>query len=134
MTFVERVQALGFSANEYVVIGSGLLGALGLRTPQDIDLVVSAGLFKALRSSGMYRLSQRHGEEVLETDDVEIWQTWGAGDESMSFAALYRGGVTVDGVRFCHPQTIIAKKQARHSEKDVKDIELLKAYLRDRPL
>ncbi|MFZ1361089.1 MAG: hypothetical protein WAS27_03650 [Candidatus Saccharimonadales bacterium] len=132
MTIIERIRLLEFPRKEYVVIGSGLLDALGLRASRDIDLVVGDQLFQTVRISGRYHLSEKHGEEVLERDDVEIWRSWGAGDE-LRFEALFAGGVTIDGIRFCHPSVIMRRKQQRGGAKDMRDIELLQRYMREHP-
>lgn len=132
MTIINRVVSLGLPLGELVVIGSGLLDALGLRPSRDIDLAVSPALFTRLKSSGEYTLHVKHDEEVLETDGVEIWQSWG-NDESLQYEALARRGVTIDGVTFCHPDVIIARKQERGSAKDQRDITLLRRYLATHP-
>ena len=45
-----------------------------------------------------------------------------------NFKELYEGGVTIDGVRFAHPNVVIDWKKRRASEKDLKDIALLEEY------
>jgi len=52
MNIIERVQPLELPAVDYIVIGSGVLDALGLRPANDIDLVVSEPLFGRLRQRG----------------------------------------------------------------------------------
>jgi len=128
MSIIERVKRLECPLDQCVVIGSGLLDALGLRSSGDIDLVVSRELFEKLRLSGEYQLSVRHDQRMLERDDVEIWQTWGNRDE-LSFEVLYQEGVSVDGVRFSHPSVIIGFKKNRGMEKDSKDVALLEEYI-----
>lgn len=132
MSIVERVKRLEYPLDQCVVIGSGLLDVLDLRQASDIDLAVSKELFRRLRARDDFRLSVRHGEEVLEKDDVEIWRTWGNGDE-LTFEALYAGGVSIDGVKFVHPDVLIRFKTRRNSEKDRRDVVLLNAYLSAHP-
>ena len=127
MTIIERVKTLAVPLDEVVVIGSGLLDALGLRESHDVDLVVSRRLFADLKLSGSYTCLTKHGEEVLEKDDVEIWQSWGhLADEQ--FDGLKRTGIAISGVTFCSANMIIRHKEARGSEKDLRDIALLSSY------
>lgn len=126
MAIVDRVKALGLPLDQIVVIGSGVMDALGLRTSHDIDLAVSGALYLQLRQSGLYTESRKHDEYVLERDDVEIWQDWGA---DLPYQALCESGVVIDRVRFCHPSIVLRQKQARLQRKDLADIILLQSYL-----
>jgi len=125
-SIIEKVKALGLPVGEYVVIGSGLLDAWGLRQSHDIDFVVSARLFDELRASGEYEVEEKYGSEVLTSGDIEIWSGW---KSDAGFDTLIQSAVEVDGVRFAHPDIIIKRKTERGSEKDLNDIRLLKEYL-----
>lgn len=125
MTIIDRVKALELPLDHIVVIGSGIMDALGLRNSQDIDLAVSDELFARLREGGIYTERIVHDQIVLECDDVEIWQDWG---KALPYEKLRDEGIVLDGVRFCHPSTVLHQKQMRMLPKDQTDIRLLKAY------
>lgn len=129
MTIVDRVKATVLPLDQLVVIGSGVLDALELRRSGDIDLAVSNELFEMLKLSGQYTCVEKYSDEVLLKDDLEIWKNWGLSDD-LSFASLYKDGITISGVRFCNPVTVIAQKRARGLPKDLRDIELLEEYIR----
>ncbi len=129
MTIVRRFQELGLPADQCVVIGSGILDALGLRESDDIDLVVSSDVFATLQADGSWTAKEKHNDIVLLKDDAEVWQDWGA-DEEASFLSLYENSVIIDGVHFVNPQFLLAWKKQQSREKDVKDIQLLEEYLR----
>lgn len=126
MSIVQRVKLLHLPLDQLVVIGSGVVDALGLRRSSDIDLVVSDELFVRLQNGGAYQVNQRHGDTVLESDGVEIWRDWG---NELPFDILYRDGVTIDGITFCHPATVLQWKQRHDRPKDQVDIRLLQQYL-----
>ena len=128
MTIVERFRRLGLPAEECVVIGSGVLDALNLRRSGDIDLVVSEALFARMRDQAEWQAEVRHDETVLLKDDVELWCSWGSGGVP-NFAALYREGIDVQGVRFATPEFVLRQKRQLRREKDVHDIHLLEEYL-----
>ncbi len=132
MTIVERVTALALPLDEVVVIGSGLLDALNLRRSRDIDLAVSQRLFCELKASGQYVLRVKHGEEVLEAEGIEIWQSWGESAD-MQYESLARTGVKIKGVVFCHPDIVVDHKRQRAQGKDMRDIALLEQYLSAHP-
>lgn len=125
---IERVKDLSFPEGEYVVIGSGLLDALGYRDAQDIDLVVSDLLYKQLENSSDFKAEIRYGRPMLfcERDEIEIWRDW---KDDASFEMLKNTAVIIEGVAFAHPNIIIRRKQERGSEKDLQDIQRLKEYL-----
>lgn len=128
MTIIERVQQLNVPLDQTVVIGSGVLDALGLRTAGDVDLVVSPELFEALSGMPEWRLATKHGEPIITKGDVEAFLSWGS-DTVPNFQTLYADGVTIQGVRFANPHFVVAWKRRRLSDKDRADISLLEGYL-----
>lgn len=128
MTIVERFLALGLPADQCVVIGSGVLDALGLRSSGDIDLVVTTQLFRELQQSGTWQSEQRHGETVLLKGDAEAWLSWGSEGEP-NFSILQADGVTINGVTFAHPQFVLGQKRETGRQKDINDVQLLEEYL-----
>jgi hypothetical protein len=128
MSIIERFLKLDLPAGKCVVIGSGILDALGLRKSDDIDLAVSPELFSQLQVMDGWVSEEKHGEIFLLKDDVEVWQDWGT-DEESSFSNLYKNSVVIQGVHFANPQFVLGWKKQRNREKDVKDIQLLEEYL-----
>lgn len=117
-----RVKSLDLPLSEVVVIGSGLLDELGLRSAHDLDLAVSPTLFEKLRDSGEFTITNEG--QTLRHNELEIWIDWPPRD----FAQLYENGQTINGVRFVDTQFLISQKQARGSQKDRHDIALLEGY------
>jgi len=124
MSIIERVKATKLPLDEVVVIGSGLLDALGLRKADDIDLVVSRVLFDRLTVSSAYTQKERAGEPYLIRDDIEIWMSWG-NDRKPNFDALKDAGVVIDGVTFVNKDFLISWKKQSGRDKDISDIRLL---------
>ena len=128
MTFIQRVKDLGLPLDQFVVIGSGLLDVYGLRSADDIDLVVSEPLYSSLKSRADYQEATKHGELYLTSDNVEVWQTWGSGHE---FEVLLANAVVIDGIKFINPEQLIVKKIELGRDKDLRDIILLEQYLHE---
>ncbi len=126
MSILERVKQLQLPEGEYVVIGSGLLDAWGIRVTQDIDLAVSDTLYKILRASGQYTIEEKFDDELLTGSDIEIWRDWKA---DAPFEVLSKTAVEIDGIKFVHPDILLKRKMERGTPKDIKDIELLKEHL-----
>ena len=130
MKIIDRIEQLALPLDQLIVIGSGVMDALGLRAARDIDLVVSIYLFKSLKDGGDWKLSVRHDEGVLERDDVEIWQSWGS-QGVPNFEYLYKNGITIEGVRFADPGFVLQQKELLVRHKDLDDIRVLKEYLHE---
>lgn len=129
--FIERVAQLRLPKGEFVVIGSGLLGALHLRESDDIDLVVSETLFATLaHTDGYHQYEKPTGVCLVGTDsagkEVEIWQDWG---EALPFMKLLESAITIDGIFFVHPDILLDWKSKKNRPKDREDVRLLKEYL-----
>jgi len=129
MSTIERVTKLSLPADQFVVIGSGVLDALKLREAGDVDLIVTPVLFQSLKEAG-WESKTKYDEEYLEKGDVEVWLSWGSVDRMPNFNELFNDSVTIEGVRFANPRFVINWKKQRASEKDLKDIALLEEYLR----
>lgn len=128
MSIIDRVQKLNIPLDQTVVIGSGVLDALGLREAGDVDLVLSPQLFDTLSQDSMWHRATKHDEPILTYGDAEAFLSWGS-DAVPNFEALYSDGVTVGDVRFANPRFVIDWKRGRMNDKDKADIALLEDYL-----
>lgn len=118
-----------------VVIGFGILNALGLRRAKDIDLVINEEVFQRLR--GNERLKEEvneYGAVTLKSGIMEIGVGW-ADDSGFSFVYedLLRNNQTtvVDGVRYLNLETLLKIKKMWAREKDLQDIAMIERYLEE---
>lgn len=124
MTFSERVRRIGLPTDQLVVIGSGLLEQLNIRTASDIDIVVSLQLFARLKDiDGFQLIVDERGEHFVK-DDVEVWQDW----PPKSYAELAQTSQNIDGISFVATDFLIQKKLERGTDKDIEDVASLKEY------
>lgn len=129
MAIIDRIKEINLLDGHYVVVGSGVMDALGLREAHDIDLVVSPAYFKELRANPDFTVEQKYGEEMLVRDDVEVWQGWGGPNDQPNFVDLYDNGVTIGDIRFANPTFVRDWKVAKARPKDAADVVLLNEYL-----
>lgn len=128
MSIVERVKKLDLPHDKLVVIGSGVLDAFGLRPADDIDLVLRADLFAQLVKQPEWAVEVKNVELVIRKDDVEAFLSWRR-DGRPNFAELYDDSVEIDGVHFANPRTVIDWKVESATDKDLRDIDMLRGYL-----
>ncbi|OGZ73116.1 MAG: hypothetical protein A2908_01130 [Candidatus Staskawiczbacteria bacterium RIFCSPLOWO2_01_FULL_38_12b] len=130
MNIFERVKSLHFPTGEYVVIGAGILEVLGIRDTRDVDVIVSPELFKKLKESKVYTEEIRWGKLFLVGEKIDIgskldWENYSTLiEEAISTATI------INEVPFLNLQETIKFKKAMGREKDFKDIELIKEYLK----
>lgn len=130
LSFVDRVKLLNLPLEDIIVIGSGVMDALGIRSSGDVDLVVRKELFAALQDSGEWQKDMVHDEPVLRRDDVEVWLSWSNSGEP-NFDELLANAVAIDGVWFVSPQFLLEWKKAKRRPKDIQDVALLEEYLQN---
>lgn len=128
MSIAERVRQLNLPADEFIVIGSGVLDALGLRQAGDIDLVMTAELFARIVQLPDWQVAAKHGELIASNADAEAFLSWGS-DGRPNFDELQRSALVIDGIQYADPRFVIDWKQQRGTDKDLRDVELLKEYI-----
>ena len=131
MSIFERVKKLHFSMGEYVVIGAGILEALGIRNTNDVDVIVKPIPFEKLRESKIYKEEMRWGKIFLIGDQTEIGTKLDWENYSTTIEEAIKNATVIGGVPFLNIEETIKFKQAMGREKDFKDIELIEKYLKN---
>lgn len=124
----------GVSRDNSIVIGSGVLEALGLRKARDIDLVVSGDEFARLAESEKFEPDQTKdclwgGLDMPRK--IEVWRDWTSPttDEPVDFDDLLKYSTEIDGVKYVTPDYLLGWKQSKNREKDQADVILLRNFL-----
>lgn len=132
MTIFERVKKLHFPLGEYIVIGAGILEALGIRDTHDVDIIVKPELFKKLKESKKYKEEIRWGKEFLIGDTIEIGLKFEWENYSTTIEEAIETATIVEGIPFLNLEETIRFKKAMSREKDFKDIKLIEEYLKNK--
>lgn len=130
------LEKLGLSSENSVVIGSGILNALGIRESNDIDAVVSEETFEVLKSKNELTLDASKGEALLTNDLFEIWTEWEVLGKKYKFSDLSAESTIVDGVRYNSLDFLFRVKNnwvkdGSAREKDKRDVELINNFLKN---
>lgn len=123
MNFAQKINELNLQAGTYVVVGSGILNALGIRESEDVDLVVTEDAYQMLNEKGW-----EHGEwrdqPVLRRDVFDIGRHWyGKGVKE-----LLKTAQVVDGIPYLSLDDVYEWKKGLGREKDIRDIALIDEY------
>ena len=128
-TFADKVKALNLPLDPLIVIGSGILDQLGIRSASDIDLAASSDLMKKLseESSDWIKKFDDNQRFYFVKDDgsAEVWDGWEFNGQVVSYGELLSQLVEYDDVRFVDLKFLRKWKSWRGREKDVRDVELI---------
>ena len=113
MNFKEKIAELNLQAGSYIVVGSGILGALGIRESNDIDLVVTNEMYDFIGTLGWEKGSW--GDDIVYQQGVfDIGNDW----YGKSTADLLKDAQVVDGVPYLNLKDVYEWKKQRGQEKD----------------
>jgi hypothetical protein len=132
--FKNKLATLGLNARNSVVIGSGILDALGMRKSNDIDVVVDETMYAQLKESDRFQEKQHYGRSVLVDDSFEINTYWGVLGKHQTLRDLAEQSVIIDEVRYITLDFLLAVKKSWLQDddvrqKDIDDVELIENYL-----
>ena len=124
MDITHQILKLNLPADSFVVVGSGILNALGIRPANDIDMIVSPELFDRLAKAGWSKGSWVD-QTVLAKGKFDIGQHW-MGD---GVDKLLQRATVIDGIPYLSLTDLLAWKIARARPKDLADVQLINDYV-----
>ncbi len=130
----QRLNELELDSNNSVVIGSGIMQALGLRQSRDLDLVVPRDAYQRLSSRDDLTADQANGHPVLAGDKLEVFWFWKAIGGERDFDYLKRRSVVIDAIRYISLEFLLDVKEGwvvagEDRPKDHGDIRLIRNHL-----
>ncbi|MCL4392674.1 hypothetical protein M1145_00830 [Patescibacteria group bacterium] len=130
MNIIKLVKSLDLDKGEYSVFGSALLQMYNLRESHDIDIIVTKNLYNKLKNSKLWK-EKIHisGNVSLYKDIFEVFKSWKFGDYSPHTKYLIKNSIYLEEIPFVNIEEVLKWKKIRNSEKDRKDIKLIKSYL-----
>jgi hypothetical protein len=131
MNILNKLKELDLTPNEYVVVGAGILEALGIRDTGDIDIAVTKNLFNKLQQTGDYKEEEKYGRIVLKKEGVDVipqldWDKYKTTTEEAIASAT-----VIEGFYFMNLDELCKFKTALGRDKDFKDIELIRNYQKE---
>jgi hypothetical protein len=127
---IRKIKELKLPEGEYIVFGSGPLAVNGIRETNDIDLLLSQNLFKQLKTSGWKEKVFPSGDIFITYEECEGGSDWKYGSYNPTLEELLKTADYFDGVPFANLEEVIKWKTEFGREKDLKDVELIKKYLK----
>lgn len=129
-----ELRKLDLPSNQYIVVGSGIMSAKGIRPTNDLDIVTTPEIFEKYKRKNGWELFDWTkpgitGKEWLRKDAVELYQQLSRKDGSLSVADLLEDSEIINGVPFISLERLIEFKQEYGRPKDFEDIQLIRDYV-----
>ena len=125
MNITKKVYGLNLPENSFIIVGSGILSALGIRESKDIDMIVSLDVFKDLKEQG-WAISNWPDQEIVTKDDFEVGTKW----SELCVNELLINAVIIEGIPYLNLDDLKAWKLRKARPKDIEDITLIDTYLK----
>lgn len=122
---LQKLEKLNLPKDKFVVFGSAVLAAHGIRGARDLDLVVTRDLFDKLTEKFPLDNLEDGSPRIL-IDEIEIMRDPGFGFDTEEWI---KNADVIDGVRFVRLEDLMEWKKKMGREKDLKDIKLIEDYL-----
>ncbi len=133
MNIFSEVEKLNLTKEDFVVLGSGILSALGIRDAEDIDLLVRPQLFEKLKNEGwQYEVIEIEGKprDMLSKGNAQVFKDFWWKDKILSPEEGIAKAQTIKGINFISLQILLKYKKSSNREKDAKDVVLIEEYLK----
>lgn len=134
MKIKSYLDKLKLNPTNSIVIGSGILNALNIRESNDIDLVVSEVEYARFLKDSHYVKFNKHGNDVLTKDNIEISTHWIILGEEWTFDKSLLESIVINNIRYIKIEFLLKVKKSWISngegrEKDINDVKLIERYL-----
>lgn len=133
-TVLGELEKLALPKGSFMVMGSGILDALGIRKSHDIDLVVNDEVYETLLADGWNKKVASDGHQGIESGLIEAYNDWTDSDLLVKkVPELLVDAEWVNGVPFNSLAKLSLYKARRGQQKDFADLVLIHEYINAHP-
>lgn len=127
MNIFDKINELNLPQDAYVVVGGGILVALGLlEWDEDVDICVTPEIFAQFQAEG-WRQEEWASKPVLKHDIYDI----GVGFGKWSVKDLQADSMVIQEVPFMNIEKLLQWKREMGRPKDLRHIQLIERYLQN---
>jgi len=127
----QKIKKLNLPIGEYALFGSAPMAVRELKEAEDIDIIASEKLWRELSQKEEWgKKLSKYGDEYFFDDKIEIYKNWRPGDWDIN--ELIGTAEIIDGLPFVGLENIIKWKKIYGREKDLRDIEIIENFLRNK--
>jgi len=126
---LDELKELGLPNGSFMVMGSGILDALGIRKANDVDLVVSSDVYAQLQDSGWSSRVASNGSQGLEHGVFQAYDSWTDETTVKKLTELLPDAEWVNGIAYNSLAKLSLYKARRGLAKDFDDLVRINEYL-----
>lgn len=124
MNVTKEINSLNLPKDSFVVVGSGILEALGIRQSDDIDMIVAQETYDRFEAEGWDHDSWSD-QTVLKHDVFDIGISW----YGSTIEELLTRATVIDGIPYLSLSDVYDWKKQLGRGKDLADLKLIDVYL-----
>ena len=128
---LEKLKKLNLPVGQYAIFGSGILAVKNIREASDLDIIAKLELFNKLWEKYPECIADKP-YRCLVIDGIEIIDRWDNDNNYELTNKIIDNAETIDGLSYINLQDTILWKTRVNREKDLKDIELINNYLKNK--
>lgn len=129
-----EIRKLNFPAGHFLVAGSAIMAAKGIRPAYDLDIIVTQELFDICKASGWelkpWTRTGKVGKPWLQKGIADLMLELGFDEEVMTATDLMKEGEIIDGIHFLSLEQLMKYKREYGRPKDFEDIALIENFLK----
>jgi hypothetical protein len=123
MDVAAKIKELNLPNDSFIVVGSGILGALGIRESSDIDLIVSQQVYDLLENAG-WDHDNWSDQTVLKKGVFDIGRDW----YGKKVNQLLEDAQYVESIPYLSLDDVYEWKKRLGRPKDLADLILIDSY------
>ncbi len=130
----KMLDTLNLSSDDYIIMGSGVMFALGLRPLsdlRDLDLFVSPSTWERVKGLSENIYDERWSCHHLYLFDqlIEMWNCWGMQD--YTFQELHDRAIVIGSYPFLSIEDTLDWKKKMGRDKDAIHVKMIEEYLKN---
>ena len=129
LSVLDELRELALPDGSYMVMGSGILEAIGIRKADDVDLVVSDEVYIQLKEAGWEERVASNGSAGIQQGVFQAYDRWTDETTVKKLDELLVDAEWVNGVAFNSLAKLSLYKARRGRTKDFADLVLIQEYL-----
>jgi hypothetical protein len=132
MDIIARVKKLNLPLGKYIVFGSGVMEAHGIRNAKDVDVIVDEDVYKELKRRGWKRhwfFKRVLTCKALKKDKNEAFSHIKWKNYRVENDELFKNAEIIDGIPFMQIDEYLRYKRCLPRKKDKNDVILIEEYL-----
>lgn len=128
---VSQAMGLDLPEGEYAICGGAVLAIHGLRATADIDMVVTPRIYGQFQQHGWREKIRPDSDRshALLHGVFDMATVWSVNDYQPDPQNLIQNAVSTRRLSFVRLEEVLKWKRACQRPKDVRDVELIEAYL-----